>query len=115
MLFAERQAANNQHLGAAGDKDNCFERNQGSECNQYHVSCTDGTMNRGEQYVSSGCMAFQGQSGSPMWVYFSDTQTRQIRGVLTARLTGTDGGSSFTIITQEVFGELMEIIASWRD
>ena len=65
--------------------------------------------------MSSDCMAFQGQSGSPMWLYFSDTRTRQIRGVLTAKLVGNIGASSFTLITEKVYGELTDIVASWRD
>ena len=74
----------------AGDLDDCFDVSDGSSCVPYHVSCTDGVIQSGQSSVDSQCFTFHGQSGSPVWLYYSANSTRIIRGVLAS--ADTDGG-----------------------
>lgn len=75
----------------------------------YHVSCNDNFIQDGDSYVNSNCYTSKGQSGSPLWEYYLDTQTRLVRGVLAAGEIG-GGAGSFTLITEDVQTQIQQFM-----
>lgn len=81
---------------------------------QYHTSCYDDEIVSGSargEYTSSGCYSFSGQSGSPVWVY-AQSGDRTIRGVHTAGSENGGTGGSFTLVTEDVFNEVLDWMSS---
>ena len=54
---------------------------------------------------------YSGQSGSPVWLYWSAKNTRVIIGVLSSG--SAEDGETFTLLTETVFNELQAYIGSW--
>ena len=76
----------------------------------YHSACSDDTIPAGEAVGSFSCFSFHGQSGSPVWLYDTDTGERTVRGVVTHRnLTSASDAAApgfFTIMSEQVFDDI---------
>lgn len=84
----------------AGDLNNCLGAVGTNGCVPYHVSCFSGLLQSGQEIASIECYTFQGQSGSPVWLYRKSNQSRVIRGVLVAEKSNY---GKYTLITRSVF------------
>ena len=76
----------------------------------YQSSCQDQAISPGQVIGAFDCLSYKGQSGSPVWLYHSDTDEREIRGVQSS----SDSQSSyFTLLAKAVFDELDSAINNW--
>ena len=85
----------------------------------YQGSCNDDRIRRGESYVNFDCYAYEGQSGSPVWISDDEaTGNQTVRGILSSGQPGENasngeaGPGVFTIITETVYDEITQWMSS---
>ena len=74
----------------------------------YSTTCTDAAITPGMAYDTFPCYGYEGQSGSPIWLHDPAFGNSTVIGVLTSG--DAEDGEAFTILNQQVYGELQSYI-----